>query len=77
MVKELDPAIARLLVPSMILQPLVENAIKHGFASQVDGGSICIRSRASDHRLVIEVEDDGVGMPSGAPAPRRVRALAC
>ena len=50
----------------MILQPLVENAVKHGFASKVEGGSIYLRSRNADHRLVIEVEDDGVGMsPDG------------
>jgi two-component system LytT family sensor kinase len=47
----------------MILQPLVENAVKHGFSSKVEGGSIYLRSRSADHRLVIEVEDDGVGMP--------------
>ena len=62
--KELDPASLDHLVPSMILQPLVENAIKHGFADKVDGGSIYIRSRCTDQRVVIEVEDDGVGMPA-------------
>jgi two-component system LytT family sensor kinase len=61
-VKELDPASLELLVPSMILQPLVENAVKHGFSSKVDGGSIYIRSRCAEQRVVIEVEDDGVGM---------------
>ena len=44
-VKELEPASLDHLVPSMILQPLVENAVKHGFASKVDAGSIHIRSR--------------------------------
>ena len=68
-VKELEPASLDHLVPSMILQPLVENAIKHGFALKVDGGSIYIRSRNTGHRVVIEVEDDGVGMPTtGASA---------
>ena len=62
-VKELDPVSLDLLVPSMILQPLVENAVKHGFASKVEAGTIYLRSRSFDHRLVIEVEDDGVGMP--------------
>jgi two-component system LytT family sensor kinase len=61
-VKELEPGSLDHLVPSMILQPLVENAVKHGFASKVEGGSIYIRSRCADHRIVIEVEDDGVGM---------------
>jgi two-component system, LytTR family, sensor kinase len=68
-VKELEPASLDHLVPSMILQPLVENAVKHGFALKVDGGSIYIRSRNAGHRVVIEVEDDGVGMPTtGASA---------
>src|SRR5271169_3344742 len=61
-VKELEPGSLDHLVPSMILQPLVENAVKHGFSSTVDGGSIYIRSRCAEQRVVIEVEDDGVGM---------------
>ena len=63
-VKELEPASLDDLVPSMILQPLVENAVKHGFSNKVEGGSIYLRSRRADQRLVIEVEDDGVGMTS-------------
>src|SRR5271165_1952624 len=62
-VKELEPGSLEHLVPSMILQPLVENAIKHGLADKLDGGSIYIRSRAAEGRIEIEVEDDGVGMP--------------
>ena len=62
-VKELEPASLDLLVPSMILQPLVENAVKHGFSSKLEAGTIYLRSRSADHALVIEVEDDGVGMP--------------
>jgi two-component system, LytTR family, sensor kinase len=61
-VKELAPESLDVMVPSMLLQPLVENSIKHGLASKVEGGSIFLRSRLSDSRLVIEVEDDGVGM---------------
>src|SRR5271169_4289614 len=69
-VKELEPASLEHLVPSMILQPLVENAVKHGFAAKVECGSIYLRSRCADQRLVIEVEDDGVGMPaSGTSSP--------
>jgi len=64
-VKELEPGSLEHLVPSMILQPLVENAVKHGFASKVDAGSIYLRSRSAGHQVVIEVEDDGVGMPEG------------
>jgi two-component system LytT family sensor kinase len=61
-VKELDPASLDVMVPSMLLQPLVENSIKHGLSSMVEGGSIFLRSRLSESGLVIEVEDDGVGM---------------
>ena len=66
-VKELDPASLDVMVPSMLLQPLVENSIKHGLSSMVEGGSIYLRSRLSDSRLVIEVEDNGVGMPASQP----------
>jgi len=61
-VKELDPASLDVVVPSMLLQPLVENSIKHGLGPKVEGGSIFLRSRVNDSRLIIEVEDDGVGM---------------
>jgi two-component system, LytTR family, sensor kinase len=61
-VKELDPASLDVIVPTMLLQPLVENSIKHGLSTKVEGGSIYLRSRVSDSKLVIEVEDDGVGM---------------
>jgi two-component system, LytTR family, sensor kinase len=61
-VKEFDPASLDIVVPSMLLQPLVENSIKHGLSPKVEGGSIYLRSRVTDSRLIIEVEDDGVGM---------------
>ena len=69
-VKELEQTSLDHMVPSMILQPLVENAFKHGLSSKVEGGSIYLRSRCAEHRLVLEVEDDGVGMPAdGTRAP--------
>ncbi len=67
--KDLDPASLEAMVPSMLLQPLVENCIKHGLAPKVEGGSITLRSRVIESRLVVEVEDDGVGMP-----PAQLRA---
>jgi len=60
--KLLDPETLDIVIPSMILQPLVENSIKHGLSRKVDGGSITVRSRIRDNRLLIQVEDDGVGM---------------
>ncbi len=65
--KELDPASLDIVVPAMILQPIVENSIKHGLAPKVDGGNITVRSSLHGERVVIEVEDDGVGVSSPAP----------
>lgn len=61
-IKELDPASLDVMVPSMLLQPLVENSLKHGLASKIEGGSLFLRSRLTDSRLIVEVEDNGVGM---------------
>ncbi len=61
-VKEIDAATLELLVPSMLLQPLVENSIRHGLSNKVDGGTVRIRSRMVDGKLQILVEDDGVGI---------------
>lgn len=62
-VKEVEPETLDRLVPSMLLQPLVENSIRHGLSSKVDGGMIRIRSWLANGRLHIVVEDDGVGIP--------------
>ena len=62
-IKEVEPDTLDLLVPSMLLQPLVENSIRHGLASKVDGGTIRVRSRRQGTQLQILVEDDGVGIP--------------
>jgi two-component system, LytTR family, sensor kinase len=61
-VKELESTSLDAMVPSMLLQPLIENSIKHGLASKIEGGTIFLRSRLTDSRLIIEVEDNGVGM---------------
>ena len=61
-VKELEPPSLDVMVPSMLLQPLVENSIKHGLSSKIEGGSIFLRSRLTGTHLIVEVEDDGVGM---------------
>ncbi len=60
---ELDPTTRDALVPSMMLQPLVENSIKHGISPKVEGGTIWLRSSRRGSWLQIEVEDDGVGVP--------------
>ncbi len=61
--KEIDPETLEMVVPSMILQPLIENAIRHGIAPKVEGGTITLRTRRNNGRLAVEVLDDGVGIP--------------
>jgi LytS/YehU family sensor histidine kinase len=45
----------------MLLQPLVENAIKHGLEPKIDGGEITVSAREKDHHLHIEISDTGIG----------------
>jgi two-component system LytT family sensor kinase len=61
-VKDIAPETFDLIVPSMILQPLVENAIKHGLTRKVGLGRITIRSLRRGNTLLIDVEDDGLGI---------------
>jgi len=61
-VKHINPETLDVVVPSMLLQPLVENSIKHGLARKVGGGRITITASIRDHHTVIEVRDDGLGM---------------
>jgi two-component system LytT family sensor kinase len=61
LVKEIEPDTLGVIVPSMILQPLVENSIKHGISRKVGTGLITIRSWREHGRAVIEVEDNGMG----------------
>jgi len=61
--KEVDSDTLDMLVPSMLLQPLIENCVKHGLSSKVEGGTIRLGSRRVDARLLLSVEDDGVGIP--------------
>lgn len=61
--KEIDPEALDMVVPSMILQPLVENSIRHGIGPKIEGGTITLRARRNNGRLAIEVSDDGVGIP--------------
>ena len=61
--KEVDAESLDMLVPSMLLQPLVENCVKHGLGNKIEGGTIWLRTRRVDGRLHLVVEDDGVGIP--------------
>jgi two-component system LytT family sensor kinase len=63
--KLIDDESLEVVVPSMILQPLVENSIKHGLSRKVGGGRVTIRSTRRAGHAVIEVMDNGVGMADG------------
>ncbi|GAC1653295.1 MAG: hypothetical protein NVS9B15_13960 [Acidobacteriaceae bacterium] len=68
-VKEVEEECLNVIVPSMLLQPLVENSIKHGIAPRLEGGTIWLRTQlVSGERLHNELEDNGVGMRGSAAA---------
>ena len=66
--KEISPDTLDMVVPNMILQPLVENALRHGIAPKIEGGTITLRAKRSHGRLIVEVIDDGVGISEQRPA---------
>ena len=66
--KEIDPETLDMVVPSMILQPLVENALRHGIAPKIEGGTITLRAKSDNDRLIVEVIDDGVGISEQRPS---------
>ncbi len=60
---DLAPDCTSALIPSLLLQPLVENAIKYAVSKDVDGGTISIGAYRFGNELLLEVRDDGPGMP--------------
>jgi two-component system LytT family sensor kinase len=74
-VKEIAEETLDVVVPSMLLQPLIENSIKHGLEPRICGGTVTLRSRIVDGRLLLEVEDDGVGIEPGGPMAAPVSGL--
>jgi len=60
-VMDIHPEVPEALVPHLILQPLVENAIRHGIGPKVDPGTVRITARRENDYLVLEVSDDGMG----------------
>jgi two-component system, LytTR family, sensor kinase len=61
----IPPELRYAVVPSLFLQPLVENAIRHGLSPRAGGGTIVVTAASSNGRLEIKVTDDGVGLPPG------------
>jgi two-component system LytT family sensor kinase len=74
-VKEIADETLDIVVPGMLLQPLLENSIKHGLEPRISGGTVTLRSRIENEQLVIEVEDDGVGMAPERNDPAVVSGL--
>ncbi len=68
--KEIDEETLDAFIPSMLLQPIIENAIKHGLAPRLEGGEIRLRTHRRDGRLLIDIEDNGIGI-----SPERLRQV--
>ncbi len=64
---DIQPETLDARVPNLLLQPLVENAIRHGIAARTAGGRLVIRAAHEGHALAVEVRDNGPGLP---PATR-------
>jgi signal transduction histidine kinase len=64
-VMDVAPEVKYAAVPSMFIQPLVENAIRHGISRRASGGTLVVRAKPLGDRLEIRVMDDGVGLPLG------------
>lgn len=61
---DVEPGLDDVTIPPMILQPVVENAIKHGLEPRIEGGQVDVRVRRQDHRIVLTVTDTGLGVPA-------------
>jgi two-component system LytT family sensor kinase len=71
---EIDPAVGRVMIPSLILQPLAENAIKHGIAPKIGKSRITVQARCVDGMIQVDIEDDGVGLRHNTGADRQLPA---
>jgi signal transduction histidine kinase len=70
---DVDPAVSKASVPRFLLQPLVENALRHGIARRADAGMLHVGARREGSQLVLTVRDDGPGLPA-ALDPRAAEA---
>ncbi|MFN8179608.1 MAG: histidine kinase [bacterium] len=68
---DVDPSTLEARVPNLILQPLVENAIRHGVARSASAGCVEIAAHRRNGALFLEVRDDGPGLPDGGLRPPR------
>ena len=74
MVWEIDPALRHHPFTPLLLQPLVENAIKYGLEPKIEGGTITIRAQRIQNRIRLDVQDDGVGLDGPSTARKGVRS---
>ncbi len=71
-----EPGLERALVPSFVLQPLVENALVHGLSRRTEGGTLTISVRREGEVLVLQVRNDGPALEAPAPGARPGLGLA-
>jgi len=69
---EIAPETLEAQVPNLVLQPLVENAIRHGIEPRARPGAVCVRASRSENSLLMEVTDNGAGLPKGKPVKEGV-----
>jgi two-component system sensor histidine kinase AlgZ len=69
-VMRVGPGLLQAQVPPLLLQPLVENAIRHGIAPRTAGGTVRLRIDAEQEKLVVELQNDGVPAPQNGGAQR-------
>jgi two-component system, LytTR family, sensor kinase len=63
--RRIAPGVMDALIPSLVLQPMIENSIKHGFSRRIDASRLEIAIHRDGDALVVTVEDDGPGVPPG------------
>jgi signal transduction histidine kinase len=69
-VLDIDPAAESLLLPPLLIQPLVENAVKHGIGPKMEGGSVQVRIWVEHQHIGVRVADTGLGFHSGPPGQK-------
>ena len=75
--EDISPRLGKYLIPFLTIQPLVENAIKHGLQPKEHGGRIMIQAIEVEQDIVINIIDDGVGMDAHAQCPIAAPSAEC